>query len=180
MVDGSWSMVFQSSPAARTRTACCTAWSNSTGGIRTHNQSRRFELRRFTKVCVPCQIAAGCCLAKAPPTGFEPVASTVTGWRALQTAPRRRFALDPTLGGLRRHCSSPGGIRTHSIPVSETRWSAGCLPSCVLYLLSTIDKLVPDGIEPPFPGCKPGVVGHWTTGPIHSIAERARPQGFEP
>src|ERR1700704_2774451 len=31
-------------------------------------------------VCVPCQ--------QASPMGFEPMTSTVTGWRALQAAPR--------------------------------------------------------------------------------------------
>ena len=34
-------------------------------------------------VCVPCQ--------QASPMGFEPMISTVTGWRALQAAPRGRL-----------------------------------------------------------------------------------------
>src|SRR5206468_11571190 len=36
-------------------------------------------------VCVPCR--------RASPMGFEPMISTVTGWRALQTAPRGRVAV---------------------------------------------------------------------------------------
>ena len=34
-------------------------------------------------VCVPCQ--------QASPMGFEPMTSTVTGWRALRAAPRGQF-----------------------------------------------------------------------------------------
>lgn len=36
-------------------------------------------------VCVPCHPSPS-----APPAGFEPATSTVTEWRALQAAPRRR------------------------------------------------------------------------------------------
>src|SRR5208282_4624972 len=36
-------------------------------------------------VCVPCHL-----FTSAPPAGFEPATSTVTEWRALQAAPRRR------------------------------------------------------------------------------------------
>ena len=83
---------------------------SSTSGSRTHRQSRRFELRRFS-VCVPCQI-----VVEASPMGFEPMTSCVTGRRALRTAPRGRI-------------SGSGGTRTHSIPGSKPRWSANCLPS---------------------------------------------------
>ena len=93
----------------------------------------------------------------APSTGFEPAISCVTGRRALQAAPRGRmflFAIQRpgtgsfcVVGGAERACppraacplaqplasvaSSSGGIRTHSIPDSESRWSASCLPSHV-------------------------------------------------
>jgi hypothetical protein len=52
-------------------------------------------------VCVPCRLRS----LPAPSMGFEPTASTLTGWRALRTAPRGH--------GL-RSCG-PGGIRTPSL-----------------------------------------------------------------
>ena len=58
---------------------------SSTGGSRTHRRSRRFELRRFTGLRTV--------LCPAPSTGFEPAISTVTGWRALRTAPQGRAFL---------------------------------------------------------------------------------------
>jgi hypothetical protein len=78
--------------------------------------------------------------------------------------------------------SSSGGNRTHSIPGSKPRWSASCLPSHCLVCpkqesnlqslgfkpsrsaswriraLSMREPVVPDGLEPPLPGCEPGVV----------------------
>ena len=36
-------------------------------------------------VCVPCRPVH---IHSAPPMGFEPMISTLTGWRALQAAPR--------------------------------------------------------------------------------------------
>lgn len=63
----------------------------------------------------------------ASPTGFEPVISTVTKWRALRTAPRRQCN-----GYV--HSDGPGGIRTLSISRSEREWSAGCLPGRSLQL----------------------------------------------
>ena len=81
-------------------------------------------------------------------------------------------------------CSSSSGIRTHSIAVSETTWSASCLPSHIHAgaqseirthnhsILSRValpagvsrrgNGMIPDGLEPSFSGCKPGVVA---TGP---------------
>ena len=70
---------------------------------------------------------------QASPTGFEPVTSTLTGWRALRTAPRGRNK-----------------------------------------------SVVPDGIEPPLPGCKPGVV---TVGPQdqnHLVSHTVPGVGIEP
>ena len=77
-------------------------------------------------------------------------------------------------------CSGSGGSRTHSIPGSKPRWSASCLPSrrVVQYPeqdsnLQTLGfkpsrsagwriwaclSVVPDGVEPSFPGCDPSVV----------------------
>ena len=73
-------------------------------------------------------------------------------------------------------CSSgSGGTRTHSIPGSKPRWSAGCLPSHSAQSGSRTRKrsglgraalprwriwarVVPDGVEPSFPGCGPSVV----------------------
>ncbi len=51
--------------------------------------------------------------------GFEPMISTLTGWRALRAAPRGH--VDAKNGS--------GGIRTLSISRSKREWSAGCLPS---------------------------------------------------
>ena len=54
---------------------------NGTGGSRT--RSRQFLRLAALPFCVPCR-------NQASPTGFEPVISTVTEWRALQAAPRGR------------------------------------------------------------------------------------------
>ena len=78
----------------------------------------------------------------------------------------------------------PCGIRTHSIHGSKPRWSASCLPSHIHAgaqseirthnhsILSRValpigvsrrgNEVIPDGLEPSFSGCKPGVVA---TGP---------------
>jgi hypothetical protein len=73
---------------------------------------RTFEIRRSAGLAHRAK------LQKASPIGFEPTASTLTGWRALQAAPRGRVRV-----------SGSGGSRTHSIPGSKPRWSASCLPS---------------------------------------------------
>ncbi len=107
---------------------------SSTGGSRTHRQSRRFELRRFS-VCVPCQI-----VVEASPMGFEPTISTLTGWRALRTTPRGlllfllpRAAFFLPYWSAAALASGSGGSRTHGIPGSKPRWSASYLPShCVV------------------------------------------------
>ena len=51
--------------------------------------------------------------------GFEPMISTLTGWRALRAAPRGHLQSE----------NGSGGIRTLSISRSKREWSAGCLPS---------------------------------------------------
>ncbi len=61
----------------------------------------------------------------APPTGLEPAASTLTGWRALRAAPQGHSSTDFQL----KTRDGSGGIRTLSISRSEREWSAGCLPS---------------------------------------------------
>lgn len=86
-------------------------FSSGAGGSRTR-RSPRFELGRFADLRTAPR------LSKAPSTGFEPAISCVTGRRALQAAPRGRCIF-----------YGPGGTRTHSIPGSKPRWSAGCLPS---------------------------------------------------
>ncbi len=89
--------------------------------------------------------------------------SCVTGRRALLAAPRERCIVN-----------SPGGTRTRSIPGSKPRWSSGCLPGRAQDRSRTCNRLglsqaalpvgvhglqvVPDGVEPSFPGCRPGVV----------------------
>ena len=84
---------------------------DGTSGSRTH-RSPRFELGRFAGLRTVPSLPH-----PAPPTGFEPTISTLTGWRALQAAPRGRCV------------DGSGGIRTLSISRSEREWSAGCLPS---------------------------------------------------
>jgi len=87
----------------------------------------------------------------------------------------------PKAGGLRPlELTSAQPIRTHSIAVSETTWSASCLPSHIHAgaqseirthnhsILSRValpigasrlgNAMIPDGLEPSFSGCKPEVV----------------------
>ena len=85
--------------------------------------------------------------------------------------------------------SSSGGTRTHSIPGSKPRWSANCLPSrsaqngsrtrkrsglsrAALPRWRTWARVVPDGIEPSFPGCRPGVVA---VGPRDRVSQVESP-----
>ena len=108
--------------------ACCFDLSN-TGGSRTHRQSRRFELRRFS-VCVPCLIQT---VVEASPMGFEPMVSTLTGWRALRTAPRGRgfvvaqvgleptASLRPTFGRCPNQSGLPIAYRAGLCAQSEIR-----------------------------------------------------------
>jgi hypothetical protein len=37
-------------------------------------------------------------------------------------------------------------------------------------------SVVPDGVEPSFPGCRPGVVGRWTTGPLQVESPGVAPE----
>ena len=85
--------------------------------------------------------------------------------------------------------SGSGGGRTHSIPGSKPRWSAGCLPSrsaqsgsrtrkhsglgrAALPCWRIWAKVVPDGIEPSFPGCRPSVVA---VGPRDRVSQVESP-----
>ena len=134
-------------------------------------QSPRFELRRFADLRTAP-------FFQAPSTGFEPAISCVTGRRALQAAPRGHD-----------RSSGSGGSRTHSIPGSKPRWSAGCLPSRSAQSGSRTRKrsglsraalprwriwaeVVPDGVEPSFPGCRPGVVA---VGPRDRVSQVESP-----
>ncbi len=131
--------------------------------------------------------------SSAPPTGFEPVTSTLTGWRALQTALRgrkwHRWESNPQaprfelgrFAGLRTMPRQAGDCR----PEAEGRCEihpAGCLPgspncggrnrTCVVTIQSRLpvpaqapphrlrhtllQKARGGGVEPPFPGSKPG------------------------
>jgi hypothetical protein len=103
------------------------------------------------------------------------------------------------------HLSASGGSRTHSILRSKRGWSAGCLPSrlcperesnpqtlattaarrcpsrAALPRWRTWAKVAPDGVEPSFPGCGPGVVAvgprgcsfQWRHRESHSDLQRA-------
>jgi hypothetical protein len=87
-------------------------------------------------VCVPCQ--------QASPMGFEPMISTVTGWRALQAAPRGRNSVpgagvEPTSAG-----SEPDVL-----PVRRPRSHYLLEPTSLL-------KVRGEGVEPSSPGSKPG------------------------
>lgn len=116
--------------------------SDGTGGIRTRTHQDLSLAAR--PVGVPCLISS------APPMGFEPTVSTLTGCRALRAAPRGRVVrADEILVGQDSSCrscrprqdkscptrckiplvSGSGGIRTLSISRSEREWSASCLPS---------------------------------------------------
>ena len=68
-------------------------------------------------VCVSCHRSP---ISQRTPMGFEPMVSTLTGWRALRAAPR---------GHLDRKRNGSGGIQTLSISRFKRQWSAGCLPS---------------------------------------------------
>ncbi len=85
--------------------------------------------------------------------------------------------------------SGSGGSRTHSIPGSKPRWSAGCLPSrcaqsgsrtrkrsglsrAALPGWRTWANVAPDGVEPSFPGCGPSVVA---VGPRGCVAQVESP-----
>jgi hypothetical protein len=107
---------------------------------------------------------------QASPVGFEPTISTVTGWRALRAALRGRMSvaqvgIEPTAslvlsqGGLpvayRAMCllcpEQESNLQTLGFkPSRSASWRIRALQIRVL--------VVPDGLEPPLPGCRPGVV----------------------
>jgi hypothetical protein len=107
---------------------------SSTDGSRTH-KPRRFELRRFASL----RTALSSSVNKASPIGFEPTISTVTGWRALRAAPRGRVVSD--------WCpKQESNLQTLGFkPSRSASWRIRA-------------EVVPDGLEPPLPGCGPGVV----------------------
>jgi hypothetical protein len=77
-------------PAVRITTQVET--NHGTSRIRTHS-SPRFELGRFAGLrIVPFHVLRSGPIRSdpAPPMGFEPTISTLTGWRALRAAPRGR------------------------------------------------------------------------------------------
>ena len=86
-------------------------------------------------VCVP---RCSALIEQASPIGFEPTTSTVTGWRALLAALRGRVV-----------CWCPeqeSNLQTHGFkPSRSADWRIRA-------------QVVPDGLEPPLPGCRPGVV----------------------
>jgi hypothetical protein len=127
-------------------------------------------------VCVPCR--------RASPMGFEPMTSTVTGWRALQAAPRGR---NPAIQGSGRRSRtfivrfkagrptisrSPSGrrgsrtLKAHRSAVFETaaitHWLALPLRNCG-GRNRTCNRLL--NREPPY---------HWAT------PQKVRTVGFEP
>jgi hypothetical protein len=139
---------------------------SSRGGSRTHKRSPRFELGRFAGLRTV--------LCRASPMGFEPMISTLTGWRALQAAPRGQNAV-----------AQVGVEPTASLVLNEG--GAGCLPSQgfsfqfrglesnqhqrvqspmsyqlddpgISALLDTapMPKVRGEGFEPSSPGSKPG------------------------
>ena len=105
--------------------------------------------------------------------GFEPTISTVTGWRALRAALRGRdFSLPVAQVGIEPTASlvlSQGGLpvayRAMCLlcPKQESNLqSLGFKPSRSASWRIRAQRIkvlvVPDGIEPPLPGCRPGVV----------------------
>jgi hypothetical protein len=96
-----------------------------TSGSRTH-RSPRFELGRFSRLrTVPCFD-----ISRAPPMGFEPTISTLTGWRALQAAPRgRSFA---SIESSRFPAALPilPGARCPPVIVASTLLGRECHPGC--------------------------------------------------
>ncbi len=114
----------------------------------------------------PCPADAWSIFHPAPPVGFEPTASTLTGWRALRAAPRGR--VDP---------SGSGGIRTLSISRSGREWSAGCLPSQACFEPRRRDCPGWDS-NPQAPGFKPGRSAGWRTRTGHSDRSFASSGGW--
>ena len=147
-------------------------------------------------VCVPCHSF------RASPMGFEPTISTVTGWRALRAALRGRdlsiavaqVGGEPTAslvlsrGGLpvayravvfstqsrSRTCKRPATYAERMCP------SRNALPIGVSG--HRVAEVVPDGIEPSFPGCEPSVVAvgprdyvNWTHPELHRDLWHATP-----
>jgi hypothetical protein len=106
---------------------------SGTSGSRTHTP-RRFELRRFADL----RTVPGLDFLEASSMGFEPTISTVTGWRGRPT-PLRRPALPACASG--RQAKHPQAY--------------SCDPPS---LNNSNLKVIPDGLEPSLPGCRPGVV----------------------
>ncbi len=112
-------------------------------------------------------------LHSASPMGFEPTISAVTGQRALRTAPRGQVR-----SAHRGVVLSPGA--PHSLHAGVRRRFSSAATG--------LDReLIPDGLEPSLPGCKPGVVAaeprdrrqsnslKWTHRESHPDPRHARP-----
>ena len=110
-------------------------------------------------ICVPL---ASFCVPwhTAPSTGFEPAISCVTGRRALQAAPRGRIVpvakvgVEPTASLVLSQGGLPVAYRAVCPGGSRTRIHSG-LSRAALPRLRTWAEVVPDGVEPSFPGCGP-------------------------
>ena len=132
-------------------------------------------------VCVP--------RCEASPIGFEPTISTVTGWRALRATLRGRVSvaqvgIEPTASLVLSQGGLPVAYRATFLlcPEQESNLqtlgfkpsrSAGWRIRALIYKA----LVVPDGLEPPLPGCRPGVVA---AGPRDCVCFRAEAVGLEP
>ena len=120
--------------------------------------------------------------------GFEPTISTLTAWRALLAAPRGRIVLRVAQVGLEPTASlvlSQGGlpiayravVGLHQYPEQGSNLqSLGFRPSRSTDGVPGRVQVVPDGIEPSFPGCEPSVVA---VGPRDCVA-KVDPPGIAP
>jgi hypothetical protein len=103
-------------------------------------------------VCVPRYLRQ---IKKASPVGFEPTISTVTGWRALRAAPRGRVVRD-------WFPKQESNLQTLGFkPSRSASWRIRA-------------EVVPDGLEPPLPGCRPGVVAAGTRDHVGSGSRETR------
>jgi len=136
---------------------------SSTGGSRTHKPRRSGTAALSGGRSPLCQFAYRA--IEASPVGFEPTISTVTGWRALRATLRGRVSvaqvgIEPTASLVLSQGGLPVAYRAICLlcPKQESNLQTlGFKPS------RSADwriraQVVPDGLEPPLPGCRPGVV----------------------
>ena len=158
---------------------CC---SSSTGGSRTHIHGRLKSVALPDWRTVP--------LFQASPMGFEPTISCVTGRRALRCSTRTycfrvaQVGVEPTASKVLSRGGLPVAYRAvvvsrqypeqgsnlQSLGFRPSRSTDG-VPGRVVSI-----KVVPDGIEPSFPGCEPSVVA---VGPRDCVA-KVDPPGIAP